>query len=488
MGNPDPCQRVSCSSVVLASGLGAIFTAVEASYPGQEARANDLMTYPTLFMGIGNLISMPLTKVVGRRPLFPFRILVLTVCAIWCAKSGSLGSHIAGRDIMSLAAGQSEALAPMMVQEIHFLHERGRKIALFIFIQNLAVGALFFSSTYMVSAWGWRWWYGFFAIFNGVILVLALVFASETMFDRPDDAPTGEVHLHQNEKGDVEQAGPVNMVVRVTTKHGHVLEPEKFGPRTWRHDLKLWSLQGSWGMIPYFYLDCLKAFCHPMILWPLFLNGAFLGVYAFQAAIFATVLMSPPYLFRFQNLDYVQGAQIFDCIVFLPLLGYGSDILIRRMSRRNGGMYKPEYRLIPIAIPAIVGVICTIIYGQAAAFPGWSWASMAVSYNVIYFAFLGANIVGITYAVDSFPLKAGPVLVVICAGRGFISFGLSYSILPAINAIGYNDSMKVEDAICAVLAAMTVPMYFFGPALRKIGHRYYGLGTSESHIDEGYHM
>ena len=37
-----------CTAVVLASGLGPIFTSVLASYPGQEERANDLQTYPTL--------------------------------------------------------------------------------------------------------------------------------------------------------------------------------------------------------------------------------------------------------------------------------------------------------------------------------------------------------------------------------------------------------------------------------------------------------
>jgi hypothetical protein len=36
------------AAVVLASGLGPIYPAVEASYPGQEKKTNDLLTYPTL--------------------------------------------------------------------------------------------------------------------------------------------------------------------------------------------------------------------------------------------------------------------------------------------------------------------------------------------------------------------------------------------------------------------------------------------------------
>ncbi|KAJ5306851.1 hypothetical protein N7508_005866 [Penicillium antarcticum] len=175
----------SCTALVLASGMGPIFSVVEQDYPGQETKANDLMTYPTLFMGVGNLIAIPWAYTAGRRPVFLASMLLLVGAGIWCQCSNSLGSHIAGRNIMSLAAGQSEALSPMIVQEIHFLHERGRKIAWFVFIQNIAAGVFFVISTYMVSAWGWRWWYGFFTLMNALIFVLSVIFVTESHFVRP---------------------------------------------------------------------------------------------------------------------------------------------------------------------------------------------------------------------------------------------------------------------------------------------------------------
>lgn len=105
----------SCTAVVLASGLGPIYSIIKVSYPEAGNKTNDLLTYPTLLMGIGNLISMPLAMVVGRRLVFLLSMVVLVLGGLWCALSTSLVSHIAGRNIMSLAAGQSEALAPMMI-------------------------------------------------------------------------------------------------------------------------------------------------------------------------------------------------------------------------------------------------------------------------------------------------------------------------------------------------------------------------------------
>lgn len=63
----------------MTSGLGAIFSDVAASYPGQTEKATALLVYPALFMGIGNLFSMSLALVVGRRPVFLVSLLLLVV-------------------------------------------------------------------------------------------------------------------------------------------------------------------------------------------------------------------------------------------------------------------------------------------------------------------------------------------------------------------------------------------------------------------------
>jgi hypothetical protein len=360
---------------------------------------------------------------------------------------------------MSLAAGQSEALSPMIIQEIHFLHERGRKVAWFIFIQNITSGVFFVVSTYMVGHWGWRWWYGFFTILNAVIFLFSVIFVSESYFERSDAALRGE-------------ALPDS---KISDAHGADGGIEQYAPRTWAYDLKFMVVKPRLRDIPTFYKQLLQGLLIPTIFWLLVLNGAHLGVYVFQASTFAGTLMSPPYSFAFEALGYVQAGQIVCCLVFLPLLGYGSDLVIKYFSRRNGGLYKPEYRLPVIGIPAIVGIVCGVIYGQAAANPEkWSAAAIVIGYNASYFAFLGANIVGITYAVDSFPQRAAPFLVVVCAGRGFISFGLSYATLPAIKTIGYDWTMIVEVIICAILALLAIPIFFLGPRIRRFAQKWCG--------------
>ena len=129
-------------SVLCTSALGAVAPVLVHLYPPEDAiRVTDLLTYPTLFMGIGNLIAMPLCVAIGRRPVFLATLVMCIASAVWCANAKSLTSHIAGRNIFSMAAGQSEALAPMIVQEIFFLHERGRALAYFASIENSTLEA-----------------------------------------------------------------------------------------------------------------------------------------------------------------------------------------------------------------------------------------------------------------------------------------------------------------------------------------------------------
>jgi MFS family permease len=469
-----------CSAVVLASGLGPIFTSILASYPGEELKANDLLTYPTLFMGVGNVIAMPLAMAIGRRPIFLASIFIMVVGGIWCAFAPNLDMHIAGRNIMSLAAGQSEALAPLIVQEIHFLHERGRKLAWFIFIQNVSNCVFFITSTYMTSAWGWRWWYGFFTIFSGVILAFSYVFVSETEFDRPSDASTGQVHLDFNDKGELEDGGNVHKLVQVTTRHGTVLEPERYGARTWKRDLRLINIKPRWHLVLPHYKHIAQGLCIPTIFWLLIVNGAWLGMYVFTAGTFATILVPPPYGFAFNSLGYVQAGQIVCFMIFLPLAGYGSDWLIKRLSMRNDGVFKPEYRLIGLALPAVVGVISAVVYGQAAQRPAeWHWSAIVVPYNAVNFAFNCVNLVGITYAVESFPQRAASLLVVICAGRGIISFGLSYSTLPAIKAIGYDGALNIQAGIGGGLTAMAIGVWFVGPRIRAMAAKWFNMEEAD---------
>lgn len=75
-----------------------------------------LMTYPSMFMGVGNLVCMPLALAIGRRPVYLLSLLLLMASAVWAANAKNYNEHLGARMLLGFAAGQSEALVPMMIQ------------------------------------------------------------------------------------------------------------------------------------------------------------------------------------------------------------------------------------------------------------------------------------------------------------------------------------------------------------------------------------
>lgn len=84
-----------------------------------------LMTYPSMFMGVGNLVCMPLAMAIGRRPVYLGSLVILIVGGVLAAYAKDYTWHLGARMLLGFAAGNSEALVPMMIQ-VCGKHERMR--------------------------------------------------------------------------------------------------------------------------------------------------------------------------------------------------------------------------------------------------------------------------------------------------------------------------------------------------------------------------
>lgn len=148
------------------------------------------------------------------------------------------------------------------------------------------------------------------------------------------------MRLKLDKEGNVSREGTEDLIVQVTTRQKGYLQPEKYGPRTWRHDLRVFHSKPNWKATVGFYKETAQALALPTIMWMLLLNGVFLALYVYQISTFATILTQPPYSFKPEWLGYVQLVQVLDCVVMVPLLGYGSDFIVKMLSRRHSGVFE----------------------------------------------------------------------------------------------------------------------------------------------------
>ena len=107
------------------SGFGAVvgFLVPELMADGKSlSDIIHLITYPALFMGLGNFVSMPVALAIGRRPVFLFSLALQVVALALCATNKNYNWHLGARALLGIAAGQSEALCPLMVQ-VSYTHK-----------------------------------------------------------------------------------------------------------------------------------------------------------------------------------------------------------------------------------------------------------------------------------------------------------------------------------------------------------------------------
>lgn len=109
--------------------------------------------------GVGNLVFMPIALAVGRRPVFIFSCALLFIGCIVASQVTNYEYHLAIRIVIGFAAGQSEALVPLMLKEVFFLHERANVLAFQASFQTIVGCVLTIFASNIAASVGWKNWY-----------------------------------------------------------------------------------------------------------------------------------------------------------------------------------------------------------------------------------------------------------------------------------------------------------------------------------------
>ncbi|KAJ5369732.1 major facilitator superfamily transporter [Penicillium cataractarum] len=493
---PKMFAAVGTLSLTVVSGVGAVIGFFSPQYVAEgrsTAEITYLFTIPALAMGIANFFSMPLALAIGRRPVFLFSAALVSLMSLLCALNQGYTWHLVARIFLGLAAGQSEALTPMMIQETHFLHERGKILTWQWAIQSTLSGLLSTISSYQTAVLGLRWWYGFYAITSFVVFLVGIVAVPETKYNRPLAAYKGDIATIENmvKAGDSELAANPKTeadVTRVTTQSGPIIDTVNYRGRTFWSDIKLMTGKPEWRRLVVCYKHMLQLLCFPNVLWVVLMNGVLLGINVSIGTTYGNILLDE-YHWLSSSVGFAQGGQIVIAFVCLPVLGFYSDWNVKWMSRRNGGIHEPEFRLVPLILPMITGIIACVVFGQGGSYPErFHWFSIVFGYCAQYFSFVGASIAGQAYLLDAYPSAQGAVLVLVCAMRGVIQFGLSYGISEFQAAAGYAVVFGTYGGLTALFGLLGIVIFFTGKRIRQFTARWKLDDDKEDpeHLGEGY--
>ena len=208
-------------------------------------------------------------------------------------------------------------------------------------------------------------------------------------------------------------------------------------------------------------------FAYPAVLWSSIVYACSIGWLIVISETMAIIYRDP----TIYNFSALQTGLVYISPFIGGILGTGvagkiSDIIVKAMSRRNGGMYEPEFRLV-MAAPVLV-TTCIGLMGF-----GWSaeqkdhWMVPTIFFGVISFGCSLGSTTSITFCVDSYRQYAGEALVTLNFTKNVIH-GLVFSLF--VSHWMADDGPKMVyiwiGIIQLILMLFTIPMYIYGKRAR----------------------
>lgn len=263
--------------------------------------------------------------------------------------------------------------------------------------------------------------------------------------DRNADSPHD---VHKKEGGDYadyqKEASPTGVTAQGSTQSRAEtfseklpLEPLKYTtalrnqpPKTYGQILRPWNgrlSQDNWFRVAY---RPLVLFAYPAILWSTLVYSLSIGWLIVLSESVTTIFRSKDsYNFTPLQAGLVYISPFVGGVLGTAVAGKVSDFIVRYMSRRNGGIYEPEFRLvmgIPIMISTSIGLM------------GYGWSVQerdnfivpTIFFGIISFGCSLGSTTAITFAVDSYRQYAGEALVTLNFSKSRFTCKPQHTALP----------------------------------------------------------
>lgn len=363
----------------------------------------------------------------GKRPVFVFASLLLTVTSIWGATARGFRSLLWSNIIGAFAGSSTEALGASIVNDLYFLHERGAKMGIYMnaISGGNTIGPLFCGFTLQGLSWRWHKWIT--VILTAVNFLAVLLFVPETRYHRNGDLNTAErpTRFHILSSAQVSQASP-RAIKELSSPEDSPGHPRAASPtespapmpqaevpkKTYLQEMSLWS-----GTAPD--ISLFKSFLRPlpMIVYPCVVY-AFLG-YAVALVLTVAVnilnpfvLQAPPYNWSPMINGLINIAGFIGNIAGAYAGGWLVDVYSDWKARQNGGIFEPESRLWLMVLPTLVTGAGCLVFGYGVE-ERLHWISLFFGYGMVSFALTAVPTITMAYVSDCvLPVNADALMLV----------------------------------------------------------------------------
>lgn len=368
-------------------------------------QATLLTALNVLMFGLGNLLWVPLMRVIGKRPVYLSAIVVLIVANAWSAKAHSYGSLLAARMVSGLGAAAADATVPSAVADMYVHKMRGFRMMMFHFALTSGIFLSPVINAWVIQLHGWRWVPGWMAIVFGFILLLGIALIHETEYRSrrllyaSDEVPTKRSFAQW-----------LSLTIARERKQ---------------------PLQRLWQTLK----DIVVMTVYPQVLWAAILCGLFTGWAIIVQITIAQTFGNPRGAYRWPigKTGLINLSGWIGILFAVVIAGTQLDKEAKRRAEKleDGAVAHAENRLRLLTVPFALAPTGLIIYGVCLAKQD-HWIAPAIGYALHSFGFAAVSNIVVTYATDCHLKRAGEGMVSLFVIRNVIAVICSFYCNPWI--------------------------------------------------------
>ncbi|KAH7385239.1 major facilitator superfamily domain-containing protein [Phaeosphaeria sp. MPI-PUGE-AT-0046c] len=465
------CCWFSIFSLVLVGGVGPIIPVFMEMYIPQGRTPDEIIslsTYPSVTMAGGAFIILPLSMMFGRRPVFLGCCALLIATTIGAATAKTFDVHMACRILQGVATGATESVLPLIITDVSFVNERGKWFAWYWGSQNFVNTVFTISSSYLVAATSWHWFYWVLAILEIVGTIGAFILLPETMYTRSPMLLNGRV-IHTDEFG-------VTTVLTEEEARSRFSDQDMSGSsaastqkRTFLQELNPCSgiapnaLRIGGGAI----WKMAQACSSPAILWAILASSISLGTGIAMTLVYGEVL-TKGHGWSQASVGLINVGIFPASIAAMLYAGWFGDKLNIFMAKRNRGIHTPEHTLLILVFPAIVSLVGIVAFAAGSNWPSRisDWG-VIMGWTIFEFGFIVVLVTTTHFASEAIPENPGPALAVVIGAKNVVSFGASKGIVPMVHSYNYMVAFMILFGTFAGIFLLGIPLYLLNPMWRK---------------------
>ncbi|KLT40406.1 MFS general substrate transporter [Cutaneotrichosporon oleaginosum] len=418
------------------------FPPMGAAFDVSPSRIPSTIGYQLLGMAVGPVFWNPLSRTLGRRPVYLIGSVLSLPCCVWLALSNSFPVFAVGRTVMGLIGSFSQTVPPATVADIFRPEIRGHKMSTYgvAVVISPCVAPVF--SGLIVDKHSWRNLFWFCLALCGLQLILYFFIVPETLWVEAE-SKVEEIELDKGVYAQTEVATPYGAGRTGVAWYPWARPREYLG--------LLWSpiamLRFAAITLPSFYYGSLFA-------WSVGLT-----------VVMPQTFENPPYSFGTVPLGCAFLAFGVGGVLGKWSGGLAGDKAVAYVERRRGSR-QPEHRLWAL-LPVLPLMLVALLLVGLSIDHAWHWAVLLVFGGLYFFTLSAATGVFQTYVLESYLEKSMDTQAVFQFWKMMWGFAVSFFAMQWGQASGFTNAYAVQGALaCGVGLVLTVMLLWKGEAIR----------------------